>query len=533
MANDIFGNFQEAVWNAIRSAVRVGVVGRANSDGTTTIVVPGRDHYIYVRTGATQTGGEILEAYNKGIPRLAGAPCLLIKWNRVWTVVGVDADSPAVTTDVYSVAYHTHKRDNGLNQSVHDLDGMPSTVAGRAGALLRVNDDEDGYYLADADTGDIGVGATINAAAADTPLDADKFGYWDVVDAALKSITWQSLRGLFITFTNKIAIAATATTGAALRVVRDLAAASTDSPVVDIVQDNAGDDQAALRVQQDGTGAALEVYDGATLILRARDGGILDVAQIVRALTASGLRLEDDGGNLGIFVEDGGDVGIGHAAPIADLHVHETKNGGRTVFFISNAGTGNAQAGFRAGLSASDDTTNYVAMDVLGSGFGTFGIVKALSALLEGNAGNFIISNLNASEPLIFATGSSRTGRMWITSVGRVGIGTSAPQGIHHVYDGTSGWLKVTKPGVDGTAQTIIPDGTGDVTKYACISAVGTDSVGGVAQRAQTFLQPGGTTTVATAANTATVTVNANGSVTVQRTVGTGTMAITLDMFWQ
>lgn len=50
-----------------------------------------------------------------------------------------------------------------------------------------------------------------------------------------------------------------ASTGYALRVLRDLAAASTDSPVFAVVQDNASDDQAALYVQQDGSGVALLV----------------------------------------------------------------------------------------------------------------------------------------------------------------------------------------------------------------------------------------------------------------------------------
>jgi hypothetical protein len=71
--------------------------------------------------------------------------------------------------------------------------------------------------------------------------------------------TWlsQYLLDIVATFTNRLAIAATATTGAALSVVRNLAAASTDSPVVSILQDHASDDQAALSVTQDGTGAGI------------------------------------------------------------------------------------------------------------------------------------------------------------------------------------------------------------------------------------------------------------------------------------
>lgn len=47
-------------------------------------------------------------------------------------------------------------------------------------------------------------------------------------------------------------------------------------------------------------------------------------ADSVRARTGSGLKLLDDGGNLGIFVEDGGFVGINNNNPAAALHVTGT-----------------------------------------------------------------------------------------------------------------------------------------------------------------------------------------------------------------
>ncbi len=62
-------------------------------------------------------------------------------------------------------------------------------------------------------------------------------------------------------------------TGEALKVTRDLTAASTDSPVVNVVQDHTGDDQIALRVQQDGTGKILSLLDGASEALAVADGG--------------------------------------------------------------------------------------------------------------------------------------------------------------------------------------------------------------------------------------------------------------------
>jgi len=46
----------------------------------------------------------------------------------------------------------------------------------------------------------------------------------------------------------------------------------------------------------------------------------VDTASIIKAADGTGIRIEDDGGNLGVFVEDGGQVGIGHALPEAALH---------------------------------------------------------------------------------------------------------------------------------------------------------------------------------------------------------------------
>ncbi len=49
-------------------------------------------------------------------------------------------------------------------------------------------------------------------------------------------------------------------------------------------------------------------------------------ADKIRARDAAGLLLEDDGGN-GIFIEDGGEVGIGTSTPDSKLHVHRASAG--------------------------------------------------------------------------------------------------------------------------------------------------------------------------------------------------------------
>ena len=46
----------------------------------------------------------------------------------------------------------------------------------------------------------VSAGVQINDADADIPLEADKFGFWDVVDSALKSITWANIKATLKTY---------------------------------------------------------------------------------------------------------------------------------------------------------------------------------------------------------------------------------------------------------------------------------------------------------------------------------------------
>lgn len=56
-------------------------------------------------------------------------------------------------------------------------------------------------------------GLQIHEATADTPLSADEFGFWDVVDAAIKKITWSNFKALF--FSDAEGDPADVTTGSA------------------------------------------------------------------------------------------------------------------------------------------------------------------------------------------------------------------------------------------------------------------------------------------------------------------------------
>lgn len=74
-------------------------------------------------------------------------------------------------------------------------------------------------------------------------------------------------------------------------------------------------------------------------------------ADEIKARDAAGLKLYDDGGN-GIFVEDGGQVGIGTATPSALLEVGESGGTGGEIRIVSNAG--------RTGVFEADDAGEFV-----------------------------------------------------------------------------------------------------------------------------------------------------------------------------
>ena len=88
--------------------------------------------------------------------------------------------------------------------------------------------------------------------------------------------------------------------------------------------------------------------------------------------------------------------------------------------------------------------------------------------------------------------------------------------------------------GVDGTARTIIANGTGDVTEgitvqYVASEVTGTDSYGGIV-----YLEPSDSFAINTdGTNALTLACAADGSVTIQRTAGTDTYKVMLWMVWQ
>jgi len=217
---------------------------------------------------------------------------------------------------------------------------------------------------------------------------------------------------------------------------------------------------------------------------------------IYAARSASGLRLEDDGGNLGMFIQDGGrNIGMGTASPSG-------VTGGQLLHVYGDGVAGEFI------VQRSDGAT-----------------IKFLAGASSGRVG--IASN----HPLQIDT--NNTERVRIDENGLVGINVTSPQGILHGHDGTGGSLFVTKTAIAGTAVTIIPNGTGDVVRGVRLTGVsyasdGTfNSFSGGAANGAAFV-----VTVHGGTDGFTFTVAANGELSVARTTGSLTYAITLHAVW-
>jgi len=105
-----------------------------------------------------------------------------------------------------------------------------------------------------------------------------------------------------------------------------------------------------------------------------------------------------------------------------------------------------------------------------------------------------------------------------------------APQGQLHLHDGTGGMLFVTKTGIVGSAQTIIPNGTGDVTKGLRLSGVVSD--GTTSLSVEFGILTGNNQDAIVGTLTLRFAVAADGSFTVIRQSGTGSGIVGLKIVW-
>lgn len=158
-------------------------------------------------------------------------------------------------------------------------------------------------------------------------------------------------------------------------------------------------------------------------------------------------------------------------------------------------------------------------------------------ALIQ-SAGGQTILNAPAGQAVYFRINNNGVGAyssaQWEMLV-PLALGVSAAQGRIHGHDGTGGFIFASKTAIDGTAQVIVPNGTGDVTKrlyatYAGGSSVGTTFSGsaGFVPSSDIDIYNDGIGT-----NILKLRVNADGSVDVRRTAGTSTYTASFWLVWQ
>lgn len=299
---------------------------------------------------------------------------------------------------------------------------------------------------------------------------AGNFAYWTGAGTVAGSgIGTASVARLDIpnTFALNQTLSGTATTGSLLSVTRNLAAASTNSPVVDIVQDHASDDQDTLRLQQDGSGKLIVAVDDGTEVFSLISAGSHTILSFDAIATKAAL-----------------------------------------MTFKANGG-------------------NYQT---------TFGLAGASNNIFLGaSAGDFAVRAADNQKLLLGVDNGSgnNSPAIYILESGFIGFGVASPQGRIHAHDGTAGFLFVSKTAINGTAQTIIPNGTGDVTLHLRYDIGLTDSAGTTTGSSGTLAGPSTSVTLSTSGgNTVDLRVNADGSVDIRRTAGSLTFTATLTLHW-
>ncbi|NCO05032.1 MAG: hypothetical protein GW939_02695, partial [Candidatus Magasanikbacteria bacterium] len=134
-------------------------------------------------------------------------------------------------------------------------------------------------------------------------------------------------------------------------------------------------------------------------------------ASSIRARTSTGISLYDDGGN-GIFVQDGGNVGIGSTSPGYKLDINTTGVGVRI------AGLGSGNTGLR--MESTSGNSPFLSFNNGSQSFSLRSDANVLN-IGEGDSGGF--TNMLSIQK----------------TSGNVGIGTTSPQTQLHTYKGSLG----------------------------------------------------------------------------------------------
>jgi hypothetical protein len=230
----------------------------------------------------------------------------------------------------------------------------------------------------------------------------------------------------------------------------------------------------------------------------------------LRARSDAGLRLEEEGGELGVMVADGGAVGIGKADPATALDVAGDVRLGTAVApaVIEYADT-------------SDVTNNEDKLGLRGPAYG--GV--ACGALWLGRGSSY----QNGRVRITYPQAGVETEALRLEN-GRMGVGTAAPQGTLHAQDGLGGLLFVTRANIGATAVTLIPDGSRDVMRGLAGLLVVSDGSSHVANLGTWLV--GSLLDVAVGTLVLRLEVTAAGALIARRQSGTGTATLALLAVW-
>lgn len=152
------------------------------------------------------------------------------------------------------------------------------------------------------------------------------------------------------------------------------------------------------------------------------------IAEQIRARDSDGLSLFEDGG-VGIFVKDGGNVGIGTTSPSDILHLVKNQNN-QTRFRIENtnvSSSARAMVRYYGATSVSDTTPQskgYFEHIGVGNTTTIDGVALANSMNFAGACSKLIIWQ-DGNNPIHFFT--NNLNRMIILGTGNVGVGTLTP----------------------------------------------------------------------------------------------------------
>jgi hypothetical protein len=263
-------------------------------------------------------------------------------------------------------------------------------------------------------------------------------------------------------------------------------------------------------------------------------------AEALRARDAEGLKLEDDEGNIGLHVADGGNVSIGTDSPgteAAPLYVE--KDGSFCPVNVACWRT--STSGSRALFTGKAASGSKASPGVLGSGQYIFSVVgQGWDGSAFQNAGRLDVradgAHNASSVPGRWEFATTPSGSitpltaMLIDSSQRVAIGPAVAQGKLHAHDGTGGMIFVSKTGISTTAVTIIANGTGDVTGGIAGFFVVNDGSGAVANTLT--LLSGDHLDVVAGGFTLRLALNVNGALTAVRQAGPGTATLVLLGVW-